>query len=206
MKLLADNQDVQAKLHDDLVAAFPDGFTSTQLIQAELPYLDAVVHEMLRWSRTTGVVTREAMCDTQILGYPIPKGAQLMISLQGDSFMLDDKAERPPIPKEQQSSYTPLQKEWQRKGKRGFDPNRWLTGGPGHEMFDPNAGPSLPFSTGLRGCFGKRLALLELRIAIALLVRHLHFDPVPDALNSYNAYEIITRIPRQCYIRANTIS
>lgn len=25
--------------------------------------------------------------------------------------------------------------------------------------FDPNAGPSLPFSMGLRGCFGKNLAV-----------------------------------------------
>jgi len=36
-----------------------------------------------------------------------------------------------------------------------FDPERWLKDG----VFDPNSGPSLPFSLGQRGCFGKSLAV-----------------------------------------------
>lgn len=146
------------------------------------------------------------MCNTQILGYPVPKGAQIMISLQGDSWMLDDTVQHPQIPKGQQGSYVPLGRQWQVKGRRDFDPSRWLTTTAGKDVFDLNAGPSLPFSSGLRGCFGKRLALLELRIAIAMLVRSLHFAPVPEALNSYKAFEIITRIPKQCYIRPRGIA
>ena len=37
-----------------------------------------------------------------------------------------------------------------------FDPERWLDS---EGRFDINAGPSLPFSLGQRGCFGKNLAV-----------------------------------------------
>lgn len=37
-----------------------------------------------------------------------------------------------------------------------FDPERWMTD---KGEFDPYAGPSLPFSLGQRGCFGKNLAV-----------------------------------------------
>ena len=37
-----------------------------------------------------------------------------------------------------------------------FDPERWLNE---NGLFDISMGPSLPFSTGQRGCFGKNLAV-----------------------------------------------
>ena len=44
---------------------------------------------------------------------------------------------------------------WEAGTGRMFDPDRWIKDG----KFDPNAGPSLPFSLGQRGCFGKSLAV-----------------------------------------------
>ena len=44
---------------------------------------------------------------------------------------------------------------WKAGTGRVFDPERWLVDG----KFDANAGPSLPFSLGSRGCFGKNLAV-----------------------------------------------
>lgn len=45
---------------------------------------------------------------------------------------------------------------WAAGTGRLFDPERWLRS---DGTFDPNAGPSLPFSLGQRGCFGKSLAV-----------------------------------------------
>lgn len=45
---------------------------------------------------------------------------------------------------------------WAAGTGRSFDPERWLRP---DGSFDPNAGPSLPFSLGQRGCFGKSLAV-----------------------------------------------
>ncbi len=49
---------------------------------------------------------------------------------------------------------------WAAGSGRVFDPERWLdTEG----RFDAYAGPSLPFSAGQRGCFGKNLAVSTVR-------------------------------------------
>lgn len=157
MKYLADDQDVQSRLHDDLKTAFSRSadvhFSSTkEIVQADIPYLDAVVHEILRCARVTPVILREAMQDTQILGYNIPKGTSVLCSLQQDSFLGDDTLE--PVEPSAQGEHRALGKTWQRKDRRKFDPSRWLTSVSGKEIFDPNAGPSLPFSAGTRGCFG----------------------------------------------------
>jgi hypothetical protein len=45
---------------------------------------------------------------------------------------------------------------WAAGTGRHFDPERWLRP---DGSFDANAGPSLPFSLGQRGCFGKSLAV-----------------------------------------------
>lgn len=199
VKILADHPDIQQKLHDCLSATLPLDATASDILQADVPYLDAVIHEILRFSRMTGAIMREAVVDTQVLGYRIPKGACVMLCLQQDSFWLDETLNKPKLPK--QEGYRALEQQWQTKGKRNFDPSRWLTDSDGKEAFNPNAGPSFPFSTGVRGCFGKRLALMELRMAVALLSRNLHFEPVPDPLNSCKARDVISRIPIQCYVK-----
>jgi len=48
---------------------------------------------------------------------------------------------------------------WAAGTGRQFDPERWLRP---NGSFDANAGPSLPFSLGQRGCFGKSLAVSSL--------------------------------------------
>ena len=45
---------------------------------------------------------------------------------------------------------------WAPGSGRMFDPDRWMDA---EGRFDPNAGPSMPFSAGQRGCFGKNLAV-----------------------------------------------
>lgn len=49
---------------------------------------------------------------------------------------------------------------WEAGTGRMFDPDRWIKDG----VFDPHAGPSLPFSLGQRGCFGKNLAVSPLQL------------------------------------------
>jgi hypothetical protein len=72
--------------------------------------------------------------------------------------------EMPPSTTSTEKSQDTTEKErktgtWAAGTGRLFDPERWLRS---DGTFDPNAGPSLPFSLGQRGCFGKSLAVSSL--------------------------------------------
>lgn len=65
--------------------------------------------------------------------------------------------------------------QWKAGTGRMFDPERWLKEG----IFDANAGPSLPFSLGQRGCFGKSLAVRpHLHLILRVLVLKLTLGAV----------------------------
>lgn len=89
-----------------------------------------------------------------------------------------------------------------------FDPDRWLAPAPSDGddkkvVFDPTAGPQMAFGWGARGCFGKRLAYLELKIIFTLLLWSFEFGEVPAHLSSWEAVDAgISHKPKQCFVRA----
>jgi cytochrome P450 len=68
-------------------------------------------------------------------------------------------------------------------------------------VFDQSAGPHIQFGGGPRGCFGKRLAYLELRLALVLSVWSYVFEPVEGHLGSFEAMEQLTHSPAVCYVK-----
>lgn len=82
-----------------------------------------------------------------------------------------------------------------------FKPERWLRTENGEEVFDATLGPMLTFGLGPRGCFGKRMAYLELRIVIVLLFWNFEFQSTPESLSSYRGVDNLTHSPAQCYVR-----
>lgn len=126
------------------------------------------------------------MQDTTILGHFVPKGT---IIIMGTNTSYEDEispthtvgpmSDQPPSPASTVSSLSDSDEEgtvkrddslaslrhesasrkvgyWKAGTARQFDPSRWLDK---DGRFDLNAGPSLPFSSGQRGCFGKNLAV-----------------------------------------------
>src|SRR5690349_18999267 len=88
---LSSDQRVQAHLREALDQAHPQARAEKRLpsleeiIQARVPYLDAVVEEVLRHSRPLAMCMREAQTDTQILGAHIPKGTTVVFLANGPS-------------------------------------------------------------------------------------------------------------------------
>ncbi|KAI0181666.1 cytochrome P450 [Hypoxylon sp. FL1284] len=83
-----------------------------------------------------------------------------------------------------------------------FAPERWLKANEeGDQVFDGAAMPQLAFAGGNRGCFGRRLAMMELRIMIVLVVMRFKFLPVPPELNSFQVNEQLLRPPQQCFVK-----
>ena len=89
------------------------------------------------------------------------------------------------------------QTDWTADGK-DFRPERWLRP---DGSFDPRAGPWLPFSAGQRGCFGKSLGLLGVKVFISTIVLSMKLGSVPAALDSDASKEVLTRRPLQNYLR-----
>lgn len=109
------------------------------------------------------------MEDTMVLGRRIPKGTVLLgITATGweDSstpvYSGDSADDEDAVARSQRLQGVRTDKTarkygfWQAGTGKRFMPERWLDEA---GQFDSNAGPSLPFSTGQRACFGKNLAV-----------------------------------------------
>ncbi|KAL8905849.1 MAG: hypothetical protein Q9171_006515, partial [Xanthocarpia ochracea] len=153
-KYLTDLPQIQTKLRSVLYETLSFAkeenrlFTLEEIRRANLPYLDAVIEEMLRINAVT--VTREALCDTMILDCPIKKGTQVFFVSNGPGFLSPSI----PIDDSKRSSTSleaKLKANWdETQDMTLFNPERWLlrkNSGDGLSTddvdFDGAAGPQL---------------------------------------------------------------
>ncbi|WYZ34165.1 hypothetical protein EsH8_I_000441 [Colletotrichum jinshuiense] len=224
VKFLADNQKHQDTLRNHIQAVYANAMlekrppNEVELTKLAAPYLDAFLEEVLRLARTASILTRQAIADTTILGHFVPKGTNLFLFTQGASYV------RPALGvdenrRSKSSQGAKIVREWPLNDVGEFNPARWLVSRsdkefadeePLHETqdwtlssfeFNPQAGPMLTFGGGPRGCFGKRLAYMELRMVLALLVWNFKFKPCADELSTYDLRETITVEPKSCFVR-----
>ncbi|KAI0885023.1 cytochrome P450 [Annulohypoxylon maeteangense] len=211
IKFITNNQDAQTKLREALKAAFPgEGLPKVaDLITKDIPYLSATMEETLRCANTAPRLGRIATTDTEILGHKIPAGTQIA-ALPSVSWHPAPVAEE----KRSSTSRAAFEKsggvDWTLKPNAQdldkFAPERWLgIDEHGNEVFDANALFQNAFGGGIRGCFGRRLAMMELRIMIVLIVMSFKFLPIPPEFNSFQVHEQLLRVPRQCFVKLETV-
>ncbi|XP_056257050.1 cytochrome P450 2K1-like [Seriola aureovittata] len=117
-----------------------------------LPYTDAVIHEIQRFANVTPVLVHCASRDVTFQGYFIKKGTPVAILL---SSALQDEDEW-------EKAYT-------------FNPGHFLDKEGNFRKRDA----FLPFSTGSRSCIGEGLAKMELFLFFTSLLQHFCFTPPP---------------------------
>ncbi|RYP14064.1 hypothetical protein DL765_006598 [Monosporascus sp. GIB2] len=210
VKFMTNNQQAQSKLRETLRKAF--GSSSIPSVEAltskDVPYLNATIEETLRCAGTAARLMRVATTDTEILGHKIPAGTEIA-GLAAVRWL------PVPVPEEcrSASSRAALKKsggkDWVHQPSAQdldkFVPERWLKiDEVGNEIFDSGVLPQNSFGGGTRGCFGRRLALMELRIMITLTVMSFRFLPVPPELNSFQVREELLRSPHQCFVKLET--
>ncbi|KAK7432279.1 hypothetical protein QQZ08_001224 [Neonectria magnoliae] len=211
VKYMSRHQRVQDRLRIELRQAHSPAIeearwpTIQEITSTSIPYLDAVMEETVRYAAVATLIVRTSTCDTEILGYPIPKGVNVILPLTGPSI----KEPAISIPEHMRS--TASQRDKGRVPAWGDDvgefvPERWLKWEGGAEgiptqVFCANAGPNLAFSTGPRQCFGKRLAYLELRVLMTLLVWNFEFGQLDEKLNSDEIVEKLVNLPEDCYVK-----
>jgi cytochrome P450 len=202
---------IQCKLRDAIHLAYSDAHdqrrapTLAELTKTRVPYLEAVLEEALRLHATS--IARQATRDTELLGYHIPKGTNVVLIANGPGF------HAPPfdIDSKLRSATATKSRGWSEMNELNvFNPERWLVpkegGGPEEIDFDANAVPQIAFGMGPRGCWGRRMAYLELRLVVSLTVWSFDFLEVPAALSDSKASYGIVHRADQCYLRMRSRS
>jgi cytochrome P450 len=149
--LLSQNPAAEARLEEELRGVLA-GRTPEVSDLMRLPYLQAVLTEVLRLYPPAYMLARTSIAPCTIGGYDIPTGTTILMSqwlMHRDARYFDDPD--------------------------AFRPERWLDG-----LADwLPAGVYLPFGDGPRRCIGQGFALLEAALVVATIAQRFRFRLVP---------------------------
>lgn len=145
--ILSQHPHVEAKLFEELQTIL-QGRTPTVADIPQLLYTEAVVLETLRLYPPVWALVRVAVEETTILGYPVPKGMNVMACQW--------TAHRNP-------QFFPEPET--------FNPDRW-TNGLAKQL---PMGAYFPFSLGGRVCLGKAFGMMELVLVLATITQKFQF-------------------------------
>ena len=161
--VLAFNQTIQQRIHDEIRSVMADGRSSTTVAdRARMPYLQATILECMRAFHPipTGGMPHTLLTDSEIPGYGIiPKGTVFIINIwalhHDIAFWKDPEVIRP---------------------ERFLDKDRqFLT--PDH----PNRKHVLPFGAGPRVCLGEVFARTRLFLWTVAVLAKFRITPSPDS-------------------------
>lgn len=138
---------LRAEIRDNLSSPDDDPLIAAAQID-DLPYLNAVCHEVLRLYPSIPRTMREAGCDTTLDGKFIPKGTIMMLC---------------PRTINQMTEY------WGDDAKE-FNPDRFMQPGQANSGGATNNYASLTFLHGARSCIGQKFASSELACLVAAMV------------------------------------
>ncbi|KAJ5383703.1 hypothetical protein N7517_001614 [Penicillium concentricum] len=160
---LCKNPNVQTRLRDEIRANLPSLDDPTPISAAavdNLPYLNAVCNEVLRFHPSVPMTIRKAVRDTTLAGAHIPKDTTLIIS--------------PQILNRMEELWGPDANE--------FNPDRFMGPGKANTGGAVSNYAFLTFLHGPRGCIGQGFAKSELACLIAATVGRFHMEfKFPDA-------------------------
>ena len=146
--LIAGHPEVQHKMQQEADAVLGAETTPPDISTIEkLNYIEAVAHETLRLKSVAPLMFMEPNRDVELAGITIPKGTFLMLVNRYDAL--------------QEENFT---------NAHEFKPERWLESNPSPSTHNRNA--SIPFGAGPRFCPGRNLAILEIKMAMAMLCRN----------------------------------
>ncbi|RYC78821.1 hypothetical protein BFJ63_vAg18304 [Fusarium oxysporum f. sp. narcissi] len=212
MKYLTANQRVQTLLREAIRKAYPEAIeqrrtpTIEEILKTRIPYLDAVIEEMLRHARVTPITLRQAMVDTEVLGVRIPKGTTLGFLGNGPSLMMPSISTGSSKRSKEAQAHIDRMELFDDANITEFIPERWLKAqitetGAEETIFDPNKGPSQAFGLGPRGCSGKKLAYMEIRTFLTLIFWEFKLEPIRAELATDDEMISLTRTPKNVYIK-----
>ncbi|KAI5368360.1 putative cytochrome P450 [Septoria linicola] len=210
LKYLTKHQDVQRKLRQSLRAVHGEAVRSGRMPQAEeitratCHYLDAFIDEVLRHSAIVPLNIRVATTDVPLLGHSYQRAWMFSCWCANCPSMTS-----PAVPIDELKRTTTSREfaadadRWCERSDMGeFVPERWLVVDEKvQESLDNRAAPLQSFGAGIRGCYGKRLAYLEMRIIYTLIVWNLEILPLPSELEEFKSRDVFTHNAQNVRVR-----
>uniref|UniRef100_A0A8C5SPP7 Cytochrome P450 family 27 subfamily B member 1 n=1 Tax=Laticauda laticaudata TaxID=8630 RepID=A0A8C5SPP7_LATLA len=147
---LSRHPQIQAAVHEEIATVMQEGLIPTAADVAQMPLLKAVVKEVLRlYPVIPGNARVISDRDIQVGDYMIPK--KTLITL---------------------CHYATSRDETYFSDPNSFQPERWLHKNASHHPY-----ASIPFGFGKRSCIGRRIAELEVYLALARILMHFKVKP-----------------------------
>ncbi|NXS54352.1 CP2J6 protein, partial [Brachypteracias leptosomus] len=151
--------DVQEKVQKELDAVLGSSCLICYEDRKKLPYTNAVIHEIQRYSGVLLIaLPRLSLKDTQLLGFPIPKNTTIVANI--DSVLTDPE-------------------KWETPDQ--FNPGHFLD----KDGNFVNREAFLPFSIGHRVCMGELLARMELFVFFSTLLQAFRLT-LPEGVKEVN--------------------
>ena len=170
--LLSRNPQALERARSEVLGVFGDEGEITHQGLAQLDFVEACAHETMRLKPVAPFIGLELQRDTVIADIDVPKGTVIWAVMRHDSV----RAEHFPEP-------------------QVFRPERWLAdGGPGQAASSAKR-VSMPFGGGPRVCPGRYLALLEMKMCMAMLLQRFDIDTIstPDGAEAREVLEFTMR-------------
>lgn len=172
IELLGRNPEALRRAREEVDRVMPPLGEWTPDHLAQLDYIEACIHETMRLKPVGPFNVVEALSDTVVADVRIRQGTSVLLVMRHDC----------------------LQEAHFKEADR-FRPERWLQG----DDAAANSGAkrvSLPFGAGPRICPGRYLALLEIKLATAMLLQHFDIEAVstPDGREAQE-HMALTMVP-----------
>jgi cytochrome P450 len=158
--LLKQNPAALERVQQEVRTRAPDPAQFTLELMDSLTYLDACCSETMRLKPVAPFIPLQALHDAQIGDVAVPKDTMIWGVLRHNS----------------------VREPWF-ADPQAFKPERWLPDA-AHALSNEAKRASLPFGSGPRMCPGRYLALLEMKMAMAMLLASFEIEAVttPDNL------------------------
>ena len=176
-------------------------------MRAQVPYLEAFIQEILRADPPLPAVGREVAVDMEILGHVIPKGTIILMPIQGPTLNARGW-DVPEAVRSESSAKHADPGDWAETAYPGeeFNPERWLKRDQnGDVVYDAASGPFMTFGSGKRGCWGQKLAYLELKLITSLLIWNFEFMPLPAEILDWEVEDDIFAKPKNTFVRIKSL-
>jgi len=154
-----------ARARDEVRAKLGTARLPTREQLDDLPWIEACMNETMRVKPVAPMIIQQAVRDTVLGGVRVPKDYLVVLLMRGPT--MEDKHFRNPT---------------------AFDPARWLDA-----ALTPSSSKrvAMPFGAGPRLCPGRYLAMLEMKMVMAMLLRNFDIQSVTtpdgkDAVESLN--------------------